>query len=91
MLERRTIGLIGVALTNLTEDDFEQMSLFEDVENKERHRKLDATLDAIRQKYGNDKITRASIMNSTAGIAKKAKAEMKREDNNIKGTDKKTL
>lgn len=68
------LRLIGVALTNLTEDDFEQMSLFEDVENKERHRKLDATLDAIRQKYGNDKITRASIMNSTAGIAKKGKS-----------------
>lgn len=78
------LRLIGVALTNLTDDDFEQLSLFEDTRNRERHRKLDATLDAIRQKYGNDKITRASIMNSTAGIARKAKAEMKREEENKK-------
>lgn len=73
------LRLIGVALMNLTDDDFEQLSLFEDTKDKDRHRKLDATLDAIRQKYGNDKITRASIMNSTAGIARKAKAEMKKE------------
>ena len=47
---------------------------------KERHRKLDATMDAIRQKFGNDKITRASIMNSNTGIARKARAQMKNED-----------
>lgn len=74
------LRLIGVALTNLTDECFEQMSLFEDNELKERHRKLDATMDAIRQKFGNDKITRASIMNSNAGIARKARAQMKNED-----------
>ena len=74
------LRLIGVALTNLTDESFEQMSLFEDNEQKERHRKLDATMDAIRQKFGNDKITRASIMNSNAGIARKARAQMKNED-----------
>lgn len=74
------LRLIGVALTNLTNESFEQMSLFEDNEQKERHRKLDATMDAIRQKFGNDKITRASIMNSNAGIARKARAQMKNED-----------
>ena len=74
------LRLIGVALTNLTDESFEQMSLFEDDEQKERHRKLDATMDAIRQKFGNDKITRASIMNSNAGIARKARAQMKNED-----------
>ena len=74
------LRLIGVALTNLTDESFEQMSLFEDNEQKERHRKLDATMDAIRQKFGNDKITRASIMNSNTGIARKARAQMKNED-----------
>ena len=74
------LRLIGVSLTNLTDESFEQMSLFEDNEQKERHRKLDATMDAIRQKFGNDKITRASIMNSNAGIARKARAQMKNED-----------
>lgn len=73
------LRLIGVALTNLTDESFEQLSLFEDIEKKERHRKLDATMDEIRQKFGNDKITRASIMNSNSGIARKARAQMKNE------------
>lgn len=73
------LRLIGVALTNLTDENFEQLSLFEDNEKKERHRKLDATMDEIRQKFGNDKITRASIMNSNSGIARKARAQMKNE------------
>ena len=46
------LRLIGVALTNLTDESFEQLSLFEDNEKKERHRKLDATMDEIRQKFG---------------------------------------
>ena len=45
---------------------------------KERHRKLDAAMDEIRMKFGNDKITRASIMNSNARIGRKAKAQMKK-------------
>lgn len=73
------LRLIGVALTNLTDESFEQLSLFEDNKKKERHRKLDATMDEIRQKFGNDKITRASIMNSNSGIARKARAQMKNE------------
>lgn len=73
------LRLIGVALTGLTEDDFEQISFFEDPKKKEKSRKLDAALDAIRQKYGNDKITRASILKNSQGIAKKAKAQMKNE------------
>lgn len=73
------LRLIGVALTNLTDESFEQLSLFEDNEKKERHRKMDATMDEIRQKFGNDKITRASIMNSNSGIARKARAQMKNE------------
>ena len=74
------LRLIGVALTNLKDESFEQMSLFEDNEKKERRRKLDATMDEIRRKYGNDKIKRASIMNSNGGIARKARAQMKNED-----------
>ena len=36
--------------------------------------------DEIRMKFGNDKITRASIMNSNARIGRKARAQMKNED-----------
>ena len=80
------LRLIGVALTNLTDESFEQLSLFEDNEKKERRRKLDATMDEIRKKFGNDKSTRASIMNSSTGIAKKARAQMKNEDDKESGT-----
>ena len=45
------LRLIGVALTGLTDGTYEQMSLFEDTENKERHRKLDAAMDEIRMKF----------------------------------------
>ena len=76
------LRLIGVSVTGLTEDDFEQLSLFEDPEKKEKSRKLDAALDAIRQKYGNDKVTRASILNGAQGIARKAKAQMKNDAEN---------
>ena len=74
------LRLIGVALTNLKDESFEQLSLFEDNEKKERRRKLDATMDEIRRKYGNDKIKRASIMNSNGGISRKARAQIKNED-----------
>ena len=73
------LRLIGVALTNLTEDGFEQLSLFEDTTDKERRQKLDAAMDEIRNKYGNSIITRASIMNSNSRIARKARAQMENE------------
>ena len=54
--------------------------MFEDTETKERRRKLDAAMDEIRMKFGNDKITRASIINSHASIGRKARAQIKNED-----------
>ena len=44
------------------------------------HRLDQDVVDEFRRKFGNDKITRASIMNSSTGIAKKARAQMKNED-----------
>ena len=70
-----------MALTGLTDGTYEQMSLFEDTENKERRRKLDAAMDEIRMKFGNDKITRASIMNSKCkDWAKSESTDEKRKD-----------
>lgn len=85
----KPLRLIGVALTGLTDESFEQMSLFEDTKKKEQRQKLDATLDAIRMKFGNDKITRASIMNSNTGMGRKAKAQMENETQKRNKTDKK--
>ena len=76
---RQPLRLLGVSLNGLTDDSFEQLSFFEDTHKKERQQKLDAALDSIRLKYGNDKVTRASIMNSTARIGRKAKAQMENE------------
>lgn len=73
------LRLLGVALTGLTEEEYTQMSLFEDAGERERRKKMDEALDSIRQKYGNDKITRASIMNVSSRIGRKAKAQMKNE------------
>lgn len=87
--KRQPLRLIGVALTGLTDESFEQMSLFEDTKKKEQRQKLDAALDAIRMKFGNDKITRASIMNSNTGMGRKAKAQMENETQKRNKTDKK--
>lgn len=73
------LRLIGVALTGLTEEEYTQMSLFENTEDRERRKKMDEALDTIRRKFGNDKITRASIMNVSSRIGRKAKAQMKNE------------
>ena len=70
------LRLIGVALTGLTEDEYEQMSLFEDPSVKEKQRKMDEALDSIRRKFGNDKITRASIMKTSEKIGRKARAQI---------------
>lgn len=75
----QSLRLLGVALTGLTEEEYTQMSLFEDAGERERRKKMDEALDSIRQKYGNDKITRASIMNVSSRIGRKAKAQMKNE------------
>lgn len=40
-------------------------------------------------KFGNDKITRASIMNSNTGMGRKAKAQMENETQKRNKTDKK--
>ena len=73
------LRLIGVSLTGLTDDSFSQLSFFEDTCEKERRQKLDAALDSIRIKFGNDKVTRASLMNSNTRIGRKARAQMENE------------
>ena len=70
------LRLIGVALMGLTEDDFVQLSLFEDPAKREQKKKLDEAVDNIRRKFGNDKISRASTMNLSSKVGKKAKAQM---------------
>ncbi|MCM1285726.1 MAG: DNA polymerase IV [Acetobacter sp.] len=59
------LRLIGVNLTDLTKDGSEQLSLFgTDNSTNEKKQKIDSAIDAIRNKYGDSKITLGSIMNT---------------------------
>lgn len=49
------LRLLGVALTDVTKDPQEQMSLFKD-EKKEKAKKLDAAMDEIRGRFGWDSV-----------------------------------
>lgn len=76
------LRLIGVALTDLTSDDFRQMSLFENTENHEKQKKVDGVVDDIRKRFGNGMIVRGSTMNTADKVARKAKAQMELRDKN---------
>ena len=75
------LRLIGVALTDLTSDDFRQMSLFENTENHEKQKKVDGVVDDIRKRFGNGMIVRGSTMKTADKVARKAKAQMDLSDN----------
>ena len=76
------LRLIGVALTDLTSDDFRQMSLFENTENHEKQKKVDGVVDDIRKRFGLGMIVRGSTMNTADQVARKAKAQMELRDKN---------
>ncbi|WP_033151651.1 DNA polymerase Y family protein [Pseudobutyrivibrio ruminis] len=61
------LRLLGLSLSDIERDGFEQMSLFQD-ENKEKRKALDSTLDSIRGKYGNSAVQRASTIDTSKNI-----------------------
>jgi DNA polymerase IV len=65
MIERRGITLIGVALGNLEDEGATQLALPYD---RERVSALDATLDAVRDRFGPDAITRAVLLGRDQGL-----------------------
>lgn len=64
------LRLMGIALSNISKDEEEQLSLFVD-EEKEKQKKVDAAMDSIRSKYGMSKIMRGSVMKNSMNIGKK--------------------
>lgn len=74
------LRLIGVELTDLTADDYRQISLFEDTRDREKQKKVDETVDDIRRRFGNGMITRGSTLNSAGKVARKARAQMDNEN-----------
>lgn len=69
------LRLLGISLTDLTQDDTPQMTFFAD-ERREKSRKLDKAYDAINSKFGLDAIQRGTNINSELHIGKKHKAQM---------------
>ncbi len=53
------LRLLGVSLTDVSADEFTQLSLFDDGK-RERRRNLDRALDDIKNRYGRDSVYRAS-------------------------------
>ena len=54
----------GVRLDKLTKKENEQINLFSNIEQNEKRKKLDKVLDNTRNKYGNNSIKRASLLDS---------------------------
>lgn len=62
------IRSIGISLSNTSIQEEEQMSLFEDINQRERAHALAKTIDEIRMRYGKNSLLRASshLEHSTA-------------------------
>ena len=74
------LRLLGIALTDLTKEDYVQTSLFDTAdERKTKSKKLDKTVDALRSKYGRSTIQRGALLQDTHGVGKKYQAQMEGE------------
>ena len=60
-----SIRLVGVSLSKLTDYSNYQISLFEDVNDKQKDSNLDKVVDDLKQLYGSKIINKASIINSS--------------------------
>jgi len=66
MIRSRGCTLVGVTLTNLAADDAIQLALPFD---RGRGASLDVTLDAVKDRFGSDAITRAVLLGRSQGIS----------------------
>ena len=74
------LRLLGIALTDLTKEDYVQTSLFDTAdERKTKSKKLDKAVDALRSKYGRSTIQRGALLQDTHEVGKKYKAQMESE------------
>lgn len=76
---RKPVRLLGIALTNIDEDMPDQLSIF-DVDDKlpdevKREEKLEKAMDAIRLRFGSDKLKRAKLVNEYMRRGKKDNPE----------------
>ncbi|MBR3952388.1 MAG: DNA polymerase IV [Oscillospiraceae bacterium] len=80
--DRKTpLRLLGISLTQITEEENAQLSLFKtENENREKERRLDKAMDAIRSKFGSATVVRASNYHSEIDVGKKYKAQMENKE-----------
>ena len=69
---KKPLRLLGVSLTDLTEDDDLQLSLF-DSGKKEKERAIDKTVDNIRNRFGKNTIVRGGVYKKNIRVGKKDK------------------
>ncbi len=69
------LRLLGLSLTDLTEEDTAQISLFPD-DNWDKARRLDKTRDDLRNRFGAISIRRGSELNSQTQVGKKYAAQL---------------
>lgn len=74
------LRLVGLALTDIDRDGFEQISLFED-DGKEKRKALDSTLDSIRGRFGNGAVQRASTMDTSSRVNRMHRAKQEQNRN----------
>jgi DNA polymerase-4 len=60
MWNKEPIRLVGINLTDLVSKTNYQISLFEDIEKREKLNMLDKAVDKLKEKYGSDIINKAS-------------------------------
>jgi DNA polymerase-4 len=74
------LRLLGIALTDLTKEDFVQTSLFDTAdERKTKSKKLDKAVDALRSKFGRSTIQRGALLQDTHEVGKKYTAQMEQK------------
>ena len=66
MIDERGLTLIGIAVGNLVDADAEQLALPFDARDRSR---LDATLDAVRDRFGSRSVTRAVLLDRPAPVS----------------------
>lgn len=81
--DQKPLRLIGVALTNVTREEYEQLSLFtEETAARKRDQRLDKAVDSLRSRYGSDIIQRGATVRSGIDVARKFKG--KQDSENLK-------
>ena len=68
--KKKALRLIGVSLMDITFEDSEQLSFFDD-RKRDKSRIIDKTVDNIRNKFGKNTIVRGGVYKNNIRVAKK--------------------